>query len=277
MDSPNHETSRLHDAFRALRESLSAEIVGQSALVQSMLPLIKGYTLLCWATATWWIPMLVALALWRHVLHRVPLTYDALSWSAVFPLAMYTSATYRVGEAIDAPAMRAIARYFVAAPLTDDVGTVRNLVDALDPSTMPVAGNHAGAAIEAARKLIEQAGLHAGDILLVADSADAAAIAAARKAHAGGLTVSVLGVGTPDGAPVALAQGDFLKDDSGNVVVAKRDDASLREVAEAGGAPVFRIHPANCVHCKTCDIKDPAQNITWVPPEGGSGPNYSGM
>jgi Ca-activated chloride channel family protein len=124
---------------------------------------------------------------------------------------------------------------FVAAPLTDDVGTVRNLVDALDPSTMPVAGNHAGAAIEAARKLIEQAGSHAGDILLVADSADAEAIVAARKAHAKGLTVSVLGVGTPDGAPVALAQGDFLKDDSGNVVVAKRDDASLREVAEAGG------------------------------------------
>ena len=49
------------------------------------------------------------------------------------------------------------------------------------------------------------------------------------------------------------------------------------EVARTGEGPVFRIHPANCVHCKTCDIKDPAQNITWVPPEGGSGPNYSGM
>jgi electron-transferring-flavoprotein dehydrogenase len=53
--------------------------------------------------------------------------------------------------------------------------------------------------------------------------------------------------------------------------------AGVYEVAEAAGAPVFRIHPANCVHCKTCDIKDPARNITWVPPEGGSGPNYSGM
>ncbi len=53
--------------------------------------------------------------------------------------------------------------------------------------------------------------------------------------------------------------------------------AGVYEVAEEGGAPVFRIHAANCVHCKTCDIKDPAQNITWVPPEGGSGPNYSGM
>jgi electron-transferring-flavoprotein dehydrogenase len=53
--------------------------------------------------------------------------------------------------------------------------------------------------------------------------------------------------------------------------------AGVYEIAEEDGAPVFRIHAANCVHCKTCDIKDPAQNITWVPPEGGSGPNYSGM
>ena len=48
-------------------------------------------------------------------------------------------------------------------------------------------------------------------------------------------------------------------------------------VAGADGNPCFRINATNCVHCKTCDIKDPAQNITWVPPEGGGGPNYSGM
>ena len=53
--------------------------------------------------------------------------------------------------------------------------------------------------------------------------------------------------------------------------------AGVYEMAAEGGAPVFRIHAANCVHCKTCDIKDPARNITWVPPEGGSGPNYTGM
>jgi electron-transferring-flavoprotein dehydrogenase len=53
--------------------------------------------------------------------------------------------------------------------------------------------------------------------------------------------------------------------------------AGVYEMAEDHGAPVFRIHAANCVHCKTCDIKDPAGNITWVPPEGGSGPNYNGM
>ena len=41
--------------------------------------------------------------------------------------------------------------------------------------------------------------------------------------------------------------------------------------------PKFVINAQNCVHCKTCDIKDPNQNITWVPPEGSGGPNYSGM
>ncbi|MCB1882364.1 MAG: 4Fe-4S dicluster domain-containing protein, partial [Gammaproteobacteria bacterium] len=43
------------------------------------------------------------------------------------------------------------------------------------------------------------------------------------------------------------------------------------------GNPVFRINSQNCVHCKTCDIKDPAQNITWVTPEGSGGPNYPNM
>jgi electron-transferring-flavoprotein dehydrogenase len=53
--------------------------------------------------------------------------------------------------------------------------------------------------------------------------------------------------------------------------------ASVYEVVEEGGKPRFQINAQNCVHCKTCDIKDPAQNITWVCPEGGGGPNYSGM
>ena len=48
-------------------------------------------------------------------------------------------------------------------------------------------------------------------------------------------------------------------------------------VIEAGGRPRFQINAQNCVHCKTCDIKDPSQNITWVCPEGGGGPNYAGM
>ncbi|NND37321.1 MAG: electron transfer flavoprotein-ubiquinone oxidoreductase [Gammaproteobacteria bacterium] len=54
--------------------------------------------------------------------------------------------------------------------------------------------------------------------------------------------------------------------------------AGVYEFVEGGdGAPKFQINAQNCVHCKTCDIKDPAQNITWVVPEGGGGPNYAGM
>jgi electron-transferring-flavoprotein dehydrogenase len=53
--------------------------------------------------------------------------------------------------------------------------------------------------------------------------------------------------------------------------------AGVYEWVEEGGAPRFVINAQNCVHCKTCDIKDPNRNITWVPPEGGGGPNYQSM
>ena len=55
--------------------------------------------------------------------------------------------------------------------------------------------------------------------------------------------------------------------------------AGVYEVVEAddGSGKKFQINAQNCVHCKTCDIKDPAQNITWVTPEGGGGPNYPNM
>ncbi|MCB1502528.1 MAG: electron transfer flavoprotein-ubiquinone oxidoreductase [Bauldia sp.] len=53
--------------------------------------------------------------------------------------------------------------------------------------------------------------------------------------------------------------------------------AAVYEWVGEGGDLRYQINAANCVHCKTCDIKDPNQNITWVPPEGGGGPNYRGM
>lgn len=53
--------------------------------------------------------------------------------------------------------------------------------------------------------------------------------------------------------------------------------AGVYEWVEEGGKPQFVINAQNCVHCKTCDIKDPNRNITWVPPEGGGGPNYPSM
>jgi electron-transferring-flavoprotein dehydrogenase len=53
--------------------------------------------------------------------------------------------------------------------------------------------------------------------------------------------------------------------------------AGVYEVVRDGDKPRFQINAQNCVHCKTCDIKDPAQNITWVAPEGSGGPNYANM
>ena len=53
--------------------------------------------------------------------------------------------------------------------------------------------------------------------------------------------------------------------------------AGVYEIVEENGQARFQINAQNCVHCKTCDIKDPAQNIVWDVPEGGGGPNYSGM
>jgi electron-transferring-flavoprotein dehydrogenase len=51
----------------------------------------------------------------------------------------------------------------------------------------------------------------------------------------------------------------------------------MEDAADAAGQKRMHLNPSNCVHCKTCDIMDPYQIITWVPPEGGGGPNYDGM
>lgn len=53
--------------------------------------------------------------------------------------------------------------------------------------------------------------------------------------------------------------------------------AAVYEIVQEDGAPKLQINAANCIHCKTCDIKDPTQNIVWTCPEGGSGPNYGAM
>ena len=78
-----------------------------------------------------------------------------------------------------------------------------------------------------------------------------------------------------------------LKDDSVPVAVnlAEYDAPEQRYcpagvyeiVRDEGNAPRLRINAQNCVHCKTCDIKDPTQNIHWVTPEGGGGPIYQNM
>ncbi|HKR76343.1 MAG TPA: tetratricopeptide repeat protein [Rhodanobacter sp.] len=124
---------------------------------------------------------------------------------------------------------------FVVAPLTSDTHSLGTLLDAMAPDTMPVDGDNAAAAIARGVALIRDAKVGGGSLVLVTDSAGTAAQDAARKARAEGVRVSVLGVGTPQGAPVPQPGGGFLHDAQGNLQLAGRDDAMLAAVAAAGG------------------------------------------
>ena len=72
-------------------------------LLEDFLPFLRGFTLFFWATATWWVPFLIGLMLWRHVLRRHALHYEPQLWSMVFPLAMYTTGTWRLADALQLP------------------------------------------------------------------------------------------------------------------------------------------------------------------------------
>ena len=131
---------------------------------------------------------------------------------------------------------------FTVTPLTTDVDTVAALVNSLSTDIMPSRGSYPVAAIKKSQRLLEQAGVAYGEVLLITDGGTSpAAERAAADLQSSGYSLSVLGVGTSAGAPIPRAGGGFVTDRSGNIVVPRIEGTALRSLAAAGGGRFVQL------------------------------------
>lgn len=130
---------------------------------------------------------------------------------------------------------------FVVAPLTEDVGTLLNLLPVLRPELMPAPGDRASLGLQRAVALLRDARAAYGDIVLIADAADPAAAAAAARARASGYRVDVLAVGTARGAPTPATGGGWAENRRGDVALHGVDFGALAGVAHAGGGRLWKL------------------------------------
>jgi len=123
---------------------------------------------------------------------------------------------------------------FTVTPLTGDAATISNQLNALNTDIMPSQGSNTLAALMLAVELLHQGGQQQGSILLIADAINADSVAQA-KDILGNYKLSILGIGTAEGAPIKLADGGFLKDSQGNIVVPRLVTSQLTSLAQTGG------------------------------------------
>ena len=121
---------------------------------------------------------------------------------------------------------------FAVTPLTDDVNTIRGQVADLETRLMPVQGERADLAVEKALELLARGGVQRGHVLIITDRINADQFESARgRLLDAGHGLSILGIGTLEGAPVPLPNGGFLKDSNGAIVVPKLNESELRSLA----------------------------------------------
>lgn len=81
-------------------------------ILPPILSFLTGLTLLFWAVGTWWIPLLIVLGVWRHLIRRHPVIYEPQYWGMVFPLGMYSVATHEVSKVLDLPSLNQLSQAF---------------------------------------------------------------------------------------------------------------------------------------------------------------------
>ncbi len=123
------------------------------------------------------------------------------------------------------------------SPLTEDSNTIISLVPILHPSLLMEYGSNTEDAIDTAIKLAANGGYTQADLLLITDGVAASAFATIQSmlAAAGNYRLSILGVGTAQGAPIPYGNGSFVKDSSGAILIPKLDSSSLQRLASNGG------------------------------------------
>lgn len=118
-------------AISALTGATLVDKAQKAAFLTGLLPFLKGLTLLFWATASWWVPMLAILACWQHVIRHFNRPYSLLYWSAVFPLGMYTVSTFELARTLDLPFLMAIPRVFVYIALIAWLATLAAMLHSM--------------------------------------------------------------------------------------------------------------------------------------------------